>query len=193
MKSSKAKKQRTDKYVLADDVKESTAFLLRLRLPWLVIGLIGGFCATYLISQFEAQLNQNVKVAFFIPIIVYLSDAVGTQTETIYVRNASRTKSIFHIYFMKECLIGITMGLIFGTLITVFSYIWLRQTSLSLSIGLAMLLAVSIAPIIALTMAKIMQSEHQDPAVGAGPFTTIIQNIVSILIYFSVASVILFR
>lgn len=193
MKRGKAKKPKLDTLVLADDVKESTTFLLRMRLPWLVLGLVGGFGASFLISRFEHQLNQHVKLAFFIPLIVYLSDAVGTQTETIYVRNSGHKQSLFHIYMVKEALIGISMGLIFGILTLVFSYIWLRDLSLSFTVGLAMAAAVTIAPIIALLMAKLLQSEHQDPAVGAGPFTTIIQNIISICIYFFVASIILFR
>lgn len=189
---SKHKVRKVPQFVAADDLKESTGFLLKLRLPWLLAGLLGGFGASFLISRFEEQLAQNVSLAFFIPVIVYLSDAVGTQTETIYVRNITDKKSMFRIYLGKESLLGLIFGAIFGSLTFVFTYFWLGDPSLSLSIGLAMAISVAIAPIVALFTTRLFQIEHQDPAVGAGPFKTILQDIVSILIYFGVSSIILF-
>lgn len=186
------KKRKVPQFVEADDLKESTGFLLRLRLPWLIAGLVGGFGASFLISRFESFLSQNVALAFFIPVIVYLSDAVGTQTETIYVRNISDKKSMFKIYLAKECTLGLIFGLIFGSLTVAFTYVWLRDFELSLTIGLAMAISVAISPFVALVTTRAFQIEHQDPAVGAGPFKTILQDIVSILVYFATASLILF-
>lgn len=186
-------KRKKQKYIEADDYKESVGFLLKLRLPWLLVGLIAGFGIAFSISNFEHILSQNVQVAFFIPVIVYLSDAVATQTETIYVRNSEHNKSAFRVYFIKEPLIGVLMGIIFGVLATAFAYIWLKDISIAGTVGLAMAISVSVAPIVALIMAKIMQMEHQDPAVGAGPITTAIQDHISILIYFFVATTILFK
>lgn len=187
------KKDKVPQFVQADDLKESTGFLLKLRLPWLMAGLAGGFLATFLISRFEAQLVQNVKLAFFLPMIVYLSDAVGTQTETIYIRNITNKKAMFKTYLFKELQIGVILGAFFGCIVGSVAYIWLRQLDLALTVGLAMAVAVATAPVVAVCVAKLFQVEHQDPAVGAGPFTTILQDIVSILIYFAVASVILFQ
>lgn len=192
MGSYKQTKRTVPQFVQADDLKESLGFLLKLRLPWLIAGLAGGFGASFLISRFESFLEQNVSLAFFIPVIVYLSDAVGTQTETIYVRNITDKKSMFRIYLVKECQLGVIFGAVFGVLTMIFSYLWLRDLRLSISISLAMAVSVAIAPLVALLTTRVFQIEHQDPAVGAGPFKTILQDIVSILIYFGVSSVILF-
>src|SRR5688572_4343502 len=61
----------------------------RHRLPWLFVGLAGGALATLVMAGFEATLRETVAVAFFIPALVYLADAVGTQSEAIAVRGLS--------------------------------------------------------------------------------------------------------
>jgi magnesium transporter len=59
------------------------------RLPWRLVGLLGALISAHLVGAFEAQLQDNVALAFFIPGIVYLADAVGTQTETLVIRGLS--------------------------------------------------------------------------------------------------------
>ena len=59
------------------------------RMPWLVVGLIGAMISAGLMAAFEAQLNATLAVAYFVPGIVYLADAVGTQSETLAIRGLS--------------------------------------------------------------------------------------------------------
>ncbi|MBI4080152.1 MAG: magnesium transporter [Candidatus Levybacteria bacterium] len=179
------------KVTLIDDTRERLAILVEKRLPWLIAGLLGGMVATYIVARFEDVLARNISLAFFVPIIVYLSDAVGTQTETIYVRNIGTLKGSFISYLLKELFIGICLGIIFGLLIGGFAYFWLHQSNVALTVGLAMLLNITIAPVLSLVIPEILFKEHTDPALGAGPFTTIIQDIISLLIYFSVAILII--
>jgi magnesium transporter len=86
--------------------------LLRLRLPWLVVGLVIGMAGSMLMAQFEKLLSQNISLAFFVPIVVYMSDAVGTQTETIFVRDLAGKKVNFAKYLAKEMILGGYMGLV---------------------------------------------------------------------------------
>jgi membrane protease YdiL (CAAX protease family) len=65
---------------------ESVGRRFRHRLPWLLLGLAGAVASADLVGSFEGQLERNVILAFFIPGIVYMADAVGTQTETLVVR-----------------------------------------------------------------------------------------------------------
>lgn len=166
--------------------------LLKLRLPWLAVGLLGGIGASYLVSRFEIILSQNISLAFFLPFIVYMSDAVGTQTETIFVRNMTKGRSHFVIYIVKEFFLGIILGVLFGGATGLFAYAWLHDPKTAWTVGVAMLANVAAAPVIALIIPEILFKEHTDPALGGGPFTTIIQDILSILIYFLIASVIIF-
>lgn len=177
---------------LEDDTKERLSLLIEERIPWLLLGLVGGIIATLLVSYFEETLSQNISLAFFLPVIVYMSDAIGTQTENIYVRHLAKFKDTFLAYMAKEILIGLTFGAIFGLLLGLFAFFWLNQATVALTVGVAMLINGTIAPVMALIVPEIIFKEHKDPALGAGPFTTIVQNIISLSVYLLVATIIIF-
>lgn len=179
--------------ILADDATEGVSLLLRLRLPWLLVGLVAGGFATVLVSRFEVLLEQHVSLAFFMPIIVYMGGAVGTQTETIFVRNMARGRISLHTYLLKEIALGILIGLVSGVLFGGFAFAWIRDFELAVTVGLAMAGTAAVAPVTALIVPALIRREHKDPALGAGPFVTIIQDILSIVIYFIVATAILLR
>lgn len=177
---------------LEDDAREPETFLVLHRLPWLVVGLLGGMLATLIASRFETLIATNINLAFFIPVIVYMADAVGSQTETIYVRNLAKKQISFLSYALKEFVLGVLLGSFFGIMVAIFSYFWFKNAATSITVGLAMFASMAIAPVVALIVPTILQKYKYDPAVGAGPFTTIMQDLLSLLIYFSIASFILF-
>lgn len=179
------------RYELEDDTKEAFTHLIRERLPWLILGLSGGILLTILVSKFESILSQNIELAFFLPVIVYMSDAIGTQTENVYVRNLAKFKDNFFKYLVKELLVGLSFGLIFGILLGVFAKIWLGSTNVAFTVTIAMMINGTLAPICALIVPEILFKEHKDPALGAGPFTTILQNLISLSIYLLVATLII--
>jgi magnesium transporter len=179
------------KMTLADDNTQSVGFLFRLRLPSLVIGLLLGMVLSFVTSRFEEVLSKNVSVAFFIPFVVYLADAVGTQTQNIYSRDLKEGKASFKKYFIKESLLGIFFGLIFSAISAPIILILFKSSKLALAVALALFGAIASAPIIALGVTEILQLEHKDPAVGAGPIATVIQDTVSVMIYGLIASAIL--
>src|SRR3989344_6975087 len=118
---------------LEDDTKERLSLLIKERFPWLLIGLIGGILATLLMSNFEETLSKNLSLAFFLPVIIYMSDAIGTQTENIYVRNLSKFKDNFWKYLGKEIFIGLSFGIIFGLLLGLFAKVWIGSTSVAIT------------------------------------------------------------
>lgn len=179
-------------YHVVDDAKEKITSLILERLPWLVLGLIGGIVVTIIVSKFEEIISKNIALAFFLPVIVYMSDAIGTQTETIYVRKLAKFRDNFFQYFVKELLLGLTFGLIFGLLLAIFAKLWLNLDQVALSVGLAMFINGAIAPIVALAVPELIFKRHEDPALGAGPFTTLVQDLISLLVYLSVATLIIF-
>ncbi len=179
-------------YTEEDEVHEPVGHLLEHRLPWLVLGLFGGIITSIIVSKYEKILSADLRLAFFIPVIVYMSDAVGTQTETIFVRHLKKTGASFSKYLAKETAIGLCLGMIFGSAIGLFAAYWLGSAAVGLTVGLSMLINVSIAPILATLVPELLYKEHSDPALGAGPLATIIQDLISLLIYFFVASLIIF-
>lgn len=177
--------------MLEDDAKERISLLIRHRIPWLFVGLLAGIVITIFSSQFEQVLSKNLNLAYFIPVIVYMAGALGTQTETVYVRNLGREKVNLKTYLLKELMFGTFAGILFGMGIGIFTLIFFRDISTAMTVGLAMFASVSVAPVVALTIAALIKKEHRDPALGAGPFTTAIQDFISLLIYFAIASLII--
>ena len=174
----------------ADDNTESIPLLLKIRLPSLVIGLGMGILISFATSRFEEVLLHNVKVAFFLPFVIYMADAIGTQTQSIYSRNLKSGKAKFHIYLIKESWLGFVFGIAFGIISGLVTQLWLGDNLLALSVGLSMFTAIVFAPIVALLITKIVQSLREDPAAGAGPIATVIQDMLSVLIYGAISSII---
>lgn len=179
-----------EKEIFEDDIKKPISHLVGHRLPWLILGLLGGIFTSFIVSRFEHNLSNDIRLVFFIPVIVYMSDAIGTQTETIYIRHLQKGHANFLKYFLKETGLGLSLGAIFGLIIGLFAYYWLHSAQIGLTVGLAMLANVTLAPILATVIPAILYKERSDPALGSGPVATIIQDFISLLIYFVIASLI---
>ncbi len=164
--------------------------LLRIRLPWLILGLGGGFLATLIVSQFQEELSKILALAFFIPVIVYMSDAIGTQTQTLFIRALAIKKFSLKRYILKEVSVDVVLGAILGAIIMIFSLIW-GQKEVALVVGLAMAINVVLAGTVAILISWILYRAHKDPAIGAGPFATVVQDVLSLVVYFVTAKLIL--
>src|SRR5574344_1672680 len=88
------KLKHTRAYFKENVLKGRIDHLIEHRIPWLVLGLLGGIISTVIISNYEEILSSDIRIAFFITVIVYLSDAVGSQTESVYVRALAGGKKI---------------------------------------------------------------------------------------------------
>lgn len=173
--------------------RESVEHLIEERVPWLFIGLLGGLLTSVAVAKYESILSADIRLAFFIPIIVYLSDAVGTQTETIYVRALSEGKKISSArYILKESAVGFSLGTISGLILGLVATYWLGSKAIGLTIGLTMLINLTLAPILAVYIPSLLYKERSDPALGAGPVATVIQDLLSLMVYFLIASVVIF-
>lgn len=181
----------TTKIPITNEAHEKVGHLFALRLPWLVLGLLGGALLSLFVSRFEAVLSQNISLAFFIPAIVYLSDAVGTQTETLYIRALSRGRVNFTQTLLKEIFVGLALGLTLGSLLGAIAWLWQGNLKVALIVGLAMMVNLTMAPILALLTSQLFYKEHADPALGAGPTATIIQDALSLTVYLVTATFVL--
>jgi magnesium transporter len=157
------------------------------RLPWLLVGLGGALLAADVVGWFEAQLRQKVMLAFFVPGIVYLADAVGTQTETVVVRGLSvgvRMRSMV----TRELLAGLAIGLALAAVAAPLVWWRWREADVALCVGLSVLAACSTATLAAMALPRLLDAFGLDPAFGSGPLATVVQDLSSILIYFAVAT-----
>jgi magnesium transporter len=155
-----------------------------LRLPWLLIGLALSSLATVLMASFEHALRANVAIAFFIPALVYLTDAIGTQTEAIAVRGLSVRRKPMGNIFATEILTGALIGLTLGIIAMVGVSIAFGSLAMGLAVGLSLFVAGTLASTIGLLLPYVLSRLQLDPAFGSGPVATIIQDVLTILVYF---------
>jgi magnesium transporter len=158
------------------------------RLPWLLVGLAGAMVATLIVAWFEHALQSRVAIAFFVPGIVYLADAIGTQTESIAVRGLSLSSTPIRRLVAGELRTGALIGLTLSVL--AFLPIWLAfgDFGLAAAVSLALFIASSVATTVGLLFPWLLAHLGKDPAYGSGPVATIIQDVLSLLIYFVVVS-----
>jgi magnesium transporter len=160
------------------------------RFPWLVLGLCGALVAADVVGQFEDLLRVHVMLAFFMPGIVYLADAVGTQTETVIVRGLSLGVPMRRMV-AREILAGMVIGLALASVTGPLVFWHWGDASLALSVSVSVLAASSTATGAAMALPWLLNSLHLDPAFGSGPLATVIQDLLSIWIYLRVTALVM--
>ncbi len=162
------------------------------RLPWLIVGLAGGIAAAAVIAQFEAIVSQHLIIAAFIPLVVYIADAVGTQMEAFIIRDlAVNPTLLFRGYFWRQFRIVALMGLILAALVYVMSFGIYGNMQVSAVLSISLLCAVVSSVFVGLVVPYLFSSMKFDPANASGPIATILQDLISVSVYFFIASLLL--
>ncbi len=161
------------------------------RLPWLLVGLAGSAAATALMAGAEAELSAHIAVTFFVPAIVYLADAIGTQSEAVAVRGLSLNNGGALRLLLGELGTGALLGLALASLALI--AVWVQFGSLDLAIIVALSLAVAgtIATSVGFLLPWVFQRVGIDPALGAGPVATVIQDVLSLAVYLGLVRLLL--
>lgn len=165
---------------------ESLARRLWHRLPWLAIGLAGAMASAVIVGWFEDELRRQVLLALFIPAVVYMADAVGTQTETLVIRGMAAGIPIREV-FGRELATGVITGVIIGAAFFPFALALWGEASVAGSVALALGISCSIATLVAMVLPYVLARLGRDPAYGSGPLATVIQDLFSVIVYFAVA------
>lgn len=166
--------------------------MIKTRLPWLIIGVLGGTVTASIVSSFENVLSILLALAAFAPVLAYISDAVGTQSETLTVRSiALDPKLSVKSYFLRELLVAVSLALACGFLITLVALIGWHNPLLGLIVGLSMFLSILAAVFISTSLPFLFKRLDLDPAIASGPFATMLGDVATMTIYFSVASLLL--
>lgn len=160
------------------------------RLPWLVLGLLGAMISAVIVDGFEADIERNLLLAVFVPAVVYMADAVGTQTEAVLIRGLAAGIDV-RLVARREAATGAILGLLLAAVFLPFVWIVWGEGDVALAVALALLGACAIATIVAMTLPWVLSRLGRDPAFGSGPLATVIQDLLSILVYFAVASAVL--
>jgi magnesium transporter len=159
------------------------------RLPWLLVGLVGSLFATALMASFERVLSANVAVAFFVPALVYLADAIGTQTEAAAVRYMSFRHPSLRRLLLGELATGFLIGTALAAVVFPLVYVF-YGLRLAVATCVALVAASTTATTSALVLPWALYRLRLDPAFGSGPVSTIVQDILSLLVYFWTVSIV---
>ncbi len=157
------------------------------RLPWLLVGLVGAMGSALIVGAFEAQLDKKVLLAFFVPAVVYMADAVGTQTETLLIRGMSANINMRTVV-RRELITGVLIGLLIGAAFFPFALIVWGDANVALAVALALIASCSIATSVATVLPRWLARLGSDPAFGSGPLATIVQDLLSIAVYLAIAT-----
>ncbi|MBU2905302.1 MULTISPECIES: magnesium transporter [Arenibacter] len=167
--------------------------LTRARLPWLFLGLLGGVGAAAIMGGFETLMSDYGVLFFFTPLIAAMAGNVGVQSSAIMVQGLANDdlKGSIGGRLIKEMLLALLNGTVLASILLFFTWLWKGSFLTSLAISISLITVTVVAGIIGTFIPLFLHKRGIDPAIATGPFITTSNDIFGILIYFSIAKVIL--
>tara|TARA_R110000744_G_scaffold72983_3_gene146354 strand:- start:427 stop:1779 length:1353 start_codon:yes stop_codon:yes gene_type:complete len=180
---------------ISQDVEADASIweLTRARLPWLILGLFGGAAAAVIMGGFEEMFREYTVLFLFTPLIAAMAGNVGVQSSAIIVQGLANDdiKGSISNRLIKEMLLALLNGFILSCLLLVFTWVWKGDFLTSLAISISLIAVIVVAGFIGTFVPLFLDKRGIDPAIATGPFITTSNDIFGILIYFSIAKLIL--
>lgn len=179
---------------ISQDVETTDNVLLQTaaRLPWLLIGMIGGLGNSVILGGFEANFASNPKMALFIPLIGGTGGNVGIQSSAIVVQGlANNTLKAENILSQvgKELLVSLINASIISLVVFTYNFFRLGDSGITASVSLSLFAVVLFASIFGTIVPITLSKLKIDPALATGPFITITNDIIGMMIYMFVSSI----
>lgn len=168
--------------------------LFRKRIGWLLILILVNLISAAVISNYEEQLLEYITLALFMPLVIASGGNSGAQSATLMVRaiaTGDLESGDWVSAMSKEILVGILMGLAMGGLAFIVGWIYGGESSIAQIIGLSMLCIVLVANLFGALLPFALERINVDPAVASSPLITSIMDVLGLIIYFSIAVIIL--
>jgi len=160
----------------------------RARLPWLIIGLLGGTLGAKVISGFEGSITQIPALAFFIPLITAMGGNVGVQSSAIVVQSLARgTKDFGNIFhkLLREAAVGLFNGVLLASIIFVIAYFF-GNAQLGFVVSISLFTVIIFAAVFGTLIPLVLNHYKIDPALATGPFITTLNDVTGLFIYFTI-------
>jgi magnesium transporter len=160
----------------------------RARLPWLLIGMLGGILSAQVISKFEGNITHLPALAFFIPLITAMGGNVGVQSSAIVVQSLAKGNDPFDSILQKvgkEALLGLLNGVLCATLIFGIAYLF-NNIDLAFVVSISLFTVIVFAAIFGTMIPLVLNRYKIDPALASGPFITTLNDVLGLFIYFTV-------
>jgi len=182
-----------------DDDSESIFSSVKKRFPWLVVLLIFDIATSSIVSGFESTLTALPMLALFMPLILNMAGNTGTQSLGViiglFAKNKLNDRKTIWLHLFKEFLVGLFNGLIIGVLLfgVVLGIKMITGSTFStafpfaLVVGTAIAVALAVSTLSGAIIPLAVKLLKIDPAVASGPFITTIDDIIALVIYFSLA------
>jgi magnesium transporter len=160
----------------------------RARLPWLLIGMLGGILSAQVISKFEGNITHLPALAFFIPLITAMGGNVGVQSSAIVVQSLAKGNDPFDSILQKvgkEALLGLLNGVLCATLIFGIAYLF-NNVDLAFVVSISLFTVIVFAAVFGTMIPLVLNRYKIDPALASGPFITTLNDVLGLFIYFTV-------
>ena len=160
----------------------------RARLPWLVIGMLGGILGAQVISGFEGGISEVPALAFFIPLITAMGGNVGVQSSAIVVQSLAKGNDQFGSILKKiakESLVGIVNGILLSLIVYGFAYIF-ESSTLGLVVSISLFTVIMFAAVFGTLIPLLLDRYKIDPALATGPFITTLNDVLGLFIYLTI-------
>ncbi len=179
---------------ISEDVESSDSVwtLTRARLPWLLIGMIGGLLGAKVIGIFD--IEKNYQMAFFIPLIAAMGGNVGVQSAAIVVQGLAGGSIEFNGTFkrlIKELGVALVNGIICSSIIYIAAFLLGYEVWLSATVSIALLAVIIFAALFGTFVPLTLDKYKIDPALATGPFITTVNDVLGLFIYFLIGQMIL--
>lgn len=174
------------------EVQSASSFkAFRLRMPWLVATLGGGICCALISGCYEATLTTRIILAFFLTLVLGLSESVSAQSVTVTVETL-RGRTPNRIWFVramrKEALSALMLGGTCGLVVGVTAWLWRGHAATAAVIGGSIAVSMIVACLIGLTVPAVLHRLKLDPKIAAGPVSLALADIFTLLIYLTTAT-----
>lgn len=171
------------------DSTDSVRVLTRARLPWLLVGLLGGILGALVINQYEDQLEIYPEMALFIPLIAAMGGNVGVQSSAIIVQGLANNTLGFDSLFQrlgKEFLVAVLNGVVCSVIILIYTVLYKDSYDLAATVSTSLILVIIFAGLFGTFVPLMLNKYKVDPALATGPFITTMNDIVGLFIYFGI-------
>ncbi|WP_240640238.1 magnesium transporter [Mangrovimonas spongiae] len=167
--------------------------LTRARIPWLFLGLIGGVGAFLIMEGFHEAFSKYAILFFFTPLIAAMAGNVGVQSSAIIVQGLANDdiKGSINSRLMKEMLLAALNGIILAIFLFLFVWVSQQDAKTAFAISISLVVVIIVAGLIGTFVPLFLDKRGIDPAIATGPFITTSNDIFGILIYFTIAKLIL--
>jgi len=172
---------------ISEDIENNNSIwkLTRARMPWLIIGMIGGVLGAKVIGIFD--IKENFELALFIPLIAAMGGNVGVQSAAIVVQELANNSIVIENIFqrlIKELGVGLLNGIICSVIILIIAFGIGYSQKLSITVSISLLAVTIFAALFGTFIPLTLKKYNIDPALATGPFITTINDIFGLFIYF---------